>query len=113
MGMPLMVATVMVMKIAPLTLFIMSMPARMRHKAKSCFSGSVTKLASDTIDVLEVARPALLSPREAKKNPTPTPMALRSDMGIHSMMSVRQLEKDRIVNITPSMKMAVRAKCHE
>ena len=101
------------MNMAPFTLLIMSIPARMTEIVKICFSGSVTKLANETIDVLESARPALLRPSEAKKNPTPTPMALRSDMGIHSMMRVRQLEKDKAVNTSPSMNMAVSAKCHE
>ena len=40
-------------------------------------------------------------------------MALRSEMGMHSTMSVRKPENDSSMNSTPSRKMAVRAKCHE
>ena len=113
MGMPMMVVATMLKKMAPWTFNIINTPDRRRQMANSCFSGSVTMLAREMMAELGSVNPALFIPSEARKKPTPTPMALRSEMGMHSTMIVRKPENDSSMNSSPSMKMAVRAKCHE
>ena len=85
-GMPRSVEAIMLRKIAPFTLQTISKPAISTQTAKSCFSGSVTILANETMAAPESVIPALLRPSEARKKPTPTAVALRSERGMHSII---------------------------
>ena len=113
MGMPMIVEMTMLKKMAPLTFQVMRIPLTRIQMANNCFSGSVVKLARAMMSELASMMCAFFRPIEARKNPTPTAMALRSEMGMHSMMYCRMPEKESTVKSMPSRKMAVRAKCQE
>ena len=98
---------------APGTFFITSTEVRMMPITPSkavpwVMSPMLTKVAA-----LSTMMPAFLSPMKAMKSPIPAPIARFIEAGIASTISVRTLVIVSNTKMMPSIRIAVRANCHE